>query len=424
MNRSLIQIFFLFGFLLHAQDGNAESSSGGVSINIPSGIEIEVSGKAEVEFIDVEGKGGARYEDDFLKKIETRSPYTQIDKTVLNFKLLYTDNITYNFSLRFDDEGAYADKHFLKYVKGNNRIELGKNRPRIALKRDTEGYPLIGTAFWKGRQYHLDMEKTLKQASFGGSISLKRPIGYDDAAEDRSFRMMVYDDAEKLDGQTVEFGLRSSYSLSPLKLEAWYYFGKLIDDEDWKKRLHYDFDYYANIEADDVLNENANIGHFWFGGRAEMSLVGTLIRAEYIFSEDGYLPRDGFYIEGSRKFNVLSIKNIFGLIRYGELRVDPYRLSDSFLNPYGEMYDSALFDNDDLDDERFYPLLKDPQTWDRTLITLALGYEITSYAKLKLEYYILDEKTGDSEAKAAEQNRNYQPSVDDDQLLLQLELNF
>ena len=155
-----------------------------------------------------------------------------------------------------------------------------------------------------------------------------------------------------------------------------------------------------------------------------MSLVGTLIRAEYIFSEDGYLPRDGFYIEGSRKFNVLSIKNIFGLIRYGELRVDPYRLSDSFLNPYGEMYDSALFDNDDLDDERFYPLLKDPQTWDRTLITLALGYEITSYAKLKLEYYILDEKTGDSEAKAAEQNRNYQPSVDDDQLLLQLELNF
>ena len=147
MNRSLIQIFFLFGFLLHAQDGNSESSSGGVSINIPSGIEIEVSGKAEVEFIDVEGKGGARYEDDFLKKIETRSPYTQIDKTVLNFKLLYTDNITYNFSLRFDDEGAYADKHFLKYVKGNNRIELGKNRPRIALKKKKEESPNFGTDF-------------------------------------------------------------------------------------------------------------------------------------------------------------------------------------------------------------------------------------------------------------------------------------
>ena len=93
-------------------------------------------------------------------------------------------------------------------------------------------------------------------------------------------------------------------------------------------------------------------------------------------------------------------------------------------NPSKVRWISAEFDNDDLDDERFYPLLKDPQTWDRTLITLALGYEITSYAKLKLEYYILDEKTGDSEAKAAEQNRNYQPSVDDDQLLLQLELNF
>ena len=60
------------------------------------------------------------------------------------------------------------------------------------------------------------------------------------------------------------------------------------------------------------------------------------------------------------------------------------------------------------------PLLKDPQTWNRTMITIALGYDITSYAKLKFEYYILDEETGD----------DTQPSVDDDQMLIQLKFNF
>ena len=65
-------------------------NSKAVNIVVPSGITIEISGEAEIEFINVEGNGGAQYEEDFLKKIETRSPYTQIDKTVLNLKLLYT----------------------------------------------------------------------------------------------------------------------------------------------------------------------------------------------------------------------------------------------------------------------------------------------------------------------------------------------
>ena len=86
-------------------------NSKAVNIVVPSGITIEISGEAEIEFINVEGNGGAQYEEDFLKKIETRSPYTQIDKTVLNLKLLYTEHLSYNFNLRFDDEGAYADKH-------------------------------------------------------------------------------------------------------------------------------------------------------------------------------------------------------------------------------------------------------------------------------------------------------------------------
>jgi hypothetical protein len=45
------------------------------------------------------------------------------------------------------------------------------------------------------------------------------------------------------------------------------------------------------------------------------------------------------------------------------------------------------------------------------MITFALGYDITSYAELKFEYYILDEETGDK-------------SVKDNQMLVQLKFNF
>ncbi len=408
-----LRIFFVYT-ILFCFIFSQESNNPILSINVPSGVGIEVSGEVEVEFIDVEGKGGAQYRDEFIQKVDYRSPFVEIDKTVLDFKLLYTQDLTYNFSLRFDDDKAYADKHFLKYKKGNSILEFGKNRPLIALKRKTEGYPLIGTAYWKGRQYHLDYQKEFSSFSFGASIALKRLIGYDAAAEDKSFEMMVYDDTEKIDGQTLEFGFRGETSFKPIKLQGWYYFGKLVDDEEWKARLHYDFDYYANIEDDQVLSDSAYVGHFWYGGRAEYALGKIFSRAEYIYSEDGFLPRHGYYLETSTSFDFLSFENIFVLFRLGELKIDPMRQTNSFLNPYRNDYDKSLLENNDEDNERFYPLLKDPQTWNRTMITFALGYDITSYAKLKLEYYVLDEETGD----------DTQPSVKDDQMLIQLKFNF
>ena len=128
LKKFFIYISFI-GYLFSQQNSNQS-----LSINIPSGVGIEVSGEVEVEFINVEGKGGAQYRDEFIQKVDYRSPFVEIDKTVLDFKLLYTSDLTYNFSLRFDDDGAYADKHFLKYKKESSTLEFGKNRPLIALK--------------------------------------------------------------------------------------------------------------------------------------------------------------------------------------------------------------------------------------------------------------------------------------------------
>ena len=58
------------------------------------------------------------------------------------------------------------------------------------------------------------------------------------------------------------------------------------------------------------------------------------------------------------------------------------------------------------------------------MLTLASIYNITSYSKLKVEYYLLDEVTGDLKEDAKKEGRDYQPNVKDNQLLIQFELSF
>ena len=377
------------------------------SINIPSGVKIDISGEVEMEFIDVEGKGGTANREALRQEVYTRSPHTRIDKAVLDFKVYYTENITYRLSFNFDDNKGFADKYYLKYKNGNTQIKIGKDRPAVALKRITEGYPLIGTAYWKGREYQVDWQQTFDMFTLGSTISLKRPLGYDDAAEDKSFRMLVYDDTYVIDGQTIEYGLRASTSLGNLNFMGWYYTGKLIDDADWKGRLHFDFDYYP--ESNTVQSADANIDHYWLGGRADYTIFNTNFRGEYIKSKDGFLLRNGFYSEVSRNLELPFLDNSIRLLgRYGELNNDEQMIE----NQDGEIFDS------------FLPLLKDPHTWDRNMITLAAIYNLTDYAKIKIEYYMIDEDTGDTQEAADSGDRDFQPNIKDNQLLVQFELSF
>ena len=321
---------------------------------------------------------------------------------------LYSENISFRFGLRFDDDNAYVDKSYLLFQNPGSKFEIGSNRPAIALNREVEGYPLIGTAFWKGRQYHIDYEKQLSimDMKLGGSVALKRPLAFDAPAEDDSYLMLVYGNmptsTRKWDGVTTEFGLRSEINLGILRILGWGYFGELYDDYDW--RLLYDqFTYYRYAQGQ-VLPKDANRDHYWAGVRSELDLFGFFTRAEYIISKDGFLDRDGFYIETRKSFNpsYFSNKPLLILARYGGLNIEP-----------GGTWEAQL---------------DDPHTWDRTLVTLAAVYNLTDYAKIKLEYYITGEETGDTKEKAESYNngqgREYQPDMVDNQLLVQFELNF
>ena len=58
-------------------NGQSEETNNGFGITIPSGVGIEISGEVEVEFIDVEGKGGAQYRDEFIQRLTTAVPLSK-----------------------------------------------------------------------------------------------------------------------------------------------------------------------------------------------------------------------------------------------------------------------------------------------------------------------------------------------------------
>ena len=54
LKKSLSFFFITLSSIIFAQDTTKQ-----ISINLPSGIDIDLKGKVEFEFVDVEGEGGA-----------------------------------------------------------------------------------------------------------------------------------------------------------------------------------------------------------------------------------------------------------------------------------------------------------------------------------------------------------------------------
>jgi hypothetical protein len=121
---------------------------------------------------------------------------------------------------------------------------------------------------------------------------------------------------------------------------------------------------------------------------------------------DGFLIRDGFYTVIGRQFVLSGFpENSFHFIaRYGQINI------------HGN-------NNKDIN-HNWKPKLEYPYTWELGLITLAINYNIHKKAKIRVEYYITKEKTRDTLDKASLSNRPYQPTIKDNEFLIQFELKF
>ncbi len=148
-----------------------------------------------------------------------------------------------------------------------------------------------------------------------------------------------------------------------------------------------------DINEQTVLNNGSckNIFGTWTQHMQERVHVSQRIGYGLIPWFNGLLPRFGYYAEGSyfisqQILDFLPILGIEPLFRYGALNV--------------------------LEIPRHRGT---PETWDRKMTTLALLAHIDNYLIMKIEYYLLDEKTGGAPPE---------DKVKDDQLVIQINFNF
>lgn len=345
--------------------GNTAQLSGS---NVSSDLPIKIGAIVELQYLDVEGKGGFSHQDSGINKVETRSPQIGLDKAVLSLDSPMTENLDYYMELKMLDSRAYLDRHYLTLTvpRLNTKLEVGKNKPFINTSRRTEIYPLIGSAYWRTREYHIVSETNVSvhnfEISWNLSLAQQRPLGTREAAKDQSFKMLVYGESEAKDGQTFEKGAGLSLGYEMFRISAWGFVGSLIDDYDWKNQLSQSIQHY------DSLGDPENKTHYWYGARFDLDPSSTHLRAEYIRSKDGLLPRWGYYGELSHRLQVSS----FPILK----SIEP------------------LFRLDKLDVQNLSPQLANPLTWDRTMKTFAVILEFDPTLSLNLEYYQIEENTG------------------------------
>ncbi len=353
-----------------------------------SGLLIKIGGEIEYEFVDVEGKGGFSNADGSTLRPSQRSPYIAMDEASLKFDVIYSENLALFLKYKFSGSEATLDisTATFKLPDWGARIEFGKDEPIVAPSRKTESYPLIGTAFWKGRENHVAFFKNMDfgeqfKTEIGLSVGPKRQFGSDDVAEDKSFKMLVYDDFEAKDGQSEEWGLSLKGEYEGILAQGFYYQGRLIDDFDWKTSLS------QAISDYDSLGDETDKTHYWYGSRLEYNNYNVHFRTEYIKSKDGLLPRVGQYHQVSYQFlDVAGTKVIEPLFRYDVLNVD-----------------------------KVVPVNGNSLTWDREMKTYALLVKHTDFITSKIEYYDINERTG---------NKASNTPVVDDQFVYQFNLSF
>ena len=357
----------------------AAMASAQVSISVPSGLDIELGGEVELEFVDVEGEGGFDNKDLTYQKVKTRSPHMRIDKAVLGIKVNYSENLSYTLEYRFDDDDAKIDKHYarLNVPAINTRFEFGNNRPLVATKRYTEGYPLIGTAYWKGRELHLTSISKFNMGglklNLGFSTAMKRAFATDDLAEDKSFKMMTYGNYSPNDGQTMEYGIKAGAEFAGILGEGWFYLGELMDDYDWKTSLS------QGLNGYDELGDEEDKTHFWYGGRLTGDWGPLHVRTEYIYSKDGLLPREGAYAEAGIQLpeNLTFFIPVKSVSMYGR---------SGFLNLIDVPLSSGT--------SHEWAYLAEPMSWSRQMNTISAIFKLNDFITVKAEYYVLNEDTG------------------------------
>lgn len=348
------------------------------------GAEIQLKGELEYEFVDTERESDSDTPNVSGEDTAEPKPHFQLDKFVLQPIIKIGDDLKFDAQIYVQESKTYLNEFHTKWshLPLNSWVDVGlyERWAKSFYDRKTEGYPLLGTAFFRDDALTVTWGGELEPLYWMVSAGNGYEMDHKQVAEDSGgISKIIHDDHSTSDFDNPEFGfnigLRQELFGGQLDLLGFYYVDELSSG---------DILTLQSFLPSSYTSDNDDKERLGFGAKYEVDsfkIVGM-----YIDAEDGELDRNGVAVEVSNHFSLLDGKWLSGVrpvFSYSTLEVD-------------DSYDRET---------------TKPESWDREKWMLAFILDLYKNAKLKVEYYINDEETGARD-------------VDNDELLVQLEIKF
>ena len=376
---------------------------------------LHLKGRMQIGLHDLEGKGGPGYDSiTDTQTVGTRSPFVALDAFDLAFRVSWHDVFQFKSVVSFSTSTAWLDSILFSYSAfiGENyhhTAEAGYGASIVAIQRDSSRYPLVGSKFWRHREFHAAYLGRLGLGSasnlkFGFSLGMMRPLKalrIHDSSEYRgTFSVMGYGDAEVFSGNSVSGTILAGVDVFGVFAEFFGFLGRL-STQAGIDRLVSDFMYYRYLPK---FNPDTKGGPaYWAGGRLGYEGYGLRVFGEFIYSVTDLIREYGWYLQGSYVRD-------FGGRFFSDAKV------------YFRYEQSRIFGSEDL--IRGGYSLRSPESanaisWDYDIATVGIVSDIyRDFVSIRLEYSFIQEMNGVSSRHIAAK------AVDNNELLLQLEASF
>ncbi|MDH5484070.1 MAG: hypothetical protein OEY43_02450 [Gammaproteobacteria bacterium] len=335
------------------------------------GQHFKLGGELELEYVDTENG------------IDIDNPYGhfQVDKFTLLPRAQLTDRIALEALLLFKPDKTTLSEVYVIFselpLESELTIGLDDRFINEWPARRTESFALIDTAFARDDTLGMVWERKKGKVFWHVSLTNGFELNESGPSEDKSFKF-IHDNRQSTDtnsNKVVGLGLGRKIDIAEkttLSVMGFGYWGSLSSD---------DIDFLQDVAG---YGNSADDNQLRYGLALDLKHQSFNLGAKAIRARDGELDRDGWYLQTGYTFKLPEnhyAQSIEPFIRYGVLNVDlPHVLTDSL-------------------------------SWDRSMTTLALLTSIRKNIKLKTEYYLNGESTGDVE-------------VDNNEFLMQLEVKF
>jgi len=400
----------------HAYDAFSDTrSKARFALTSDDGLRLVIKGNARFGLYDLEGEGGFGNDSNTdTATIGTRSPFAELDRTRLAFRLETPSPLAFYSQIRFTPDGAYVEGAWIDVrhaFEGGLAVhaELGLHAPLAAADRFTSRKSLAERIYWDQPEMHLAAEVSAPvgplKTWLGASIAMMRPLGLtpvNDATNRGGTLAVVYNKANSsFSGIEPVFGVRGGVSVldDMLSVEGFGYLGNLAR-EAGTFELANNIPYYTPREQRDALN--ADTTYWWAGGRLDAMVGGAEFRIEAITSAESKLERWTAYAQAGYRIEPGISESWLGMVA-PRVRLETYRIIDG--------------------DRLRVEAPNKGLTWDWDIVTLALETRIyRDIVTLHIEYSLIGEITdGDGDSPLAGLSDD---SFDNDEFTAQFELRF